>query len=430
VADSSQTSTSPGLWRWAQLAFGVFCMVQIANLQYGWTLFVDPINDKFHFGRAAIQWAFTIFIVTETWLVPVEGWLVDRFGPRVVVLGGGVLVGIAWVMNSYATSLPMFYAAAAIGGTGAGAVYGTAVGNSLKWFPDKRGMAAGITAAGFGAGAAFTVIPIANMIKNTGYQSAFLTFGLIQGALVLVFGAFLRAPRSGEVPLAAANTRVHQTRTDSTPREAIKTRTFWIMYAVFFMVATGGIMATAQLGPIAKDFKVANMPVNFFGFTVVALPFALSLDRVMNGLTRPFCGWISDHIGRENTMFIAFLIEGIGILLLLRNASDARLFIILTGLVFFAWGEIYSLFPATVADMYGRKYCTTIYGILYTAKGCAAVGVPLSAMIVARSGWSTVFYIVAVLNFLAAFIALFVLKPASVRAHQAPLPDALGISRI
>jgi MFS transporter, OFA family, oxalate/formate antiporter len=405
-------------------------MVQIANLQYGWTLFVDPINDKFHFGRAAIQWAFTIFIVTETWLVPVEGWLVDRFGPRVVVLGGGLLVGCAWVLNSYATTLPMFYLAAALGGTGAGAVYGTAVGNSLKWFPDKRGMAAGFTAAGFGAGAAFTVIPIANMIKNTGYQSAFFFFGLVQGALVLFFGLFLRAPRSGEVPAASANSRVQQTRKDSTPAEALKTQTFWIMYAVFFMVATGGIMATAQLGPIAKDFKVANMPVNFFGFTAVALPFALSLDRVMNGLTRPFCGWVSDHIGRENTMFIAFLIEGLGILLLLRNASDAKLFVILTGVVFFAWGEIYSLFPATVADMYGRKYCTTIYGILYTAKGCAAVGVPLSAKIVEMSGWSAVFYIVAVLNFIAAFAALFILKPASVRAHQAPLPDALGISRI
>jgi OFA family oxalate/formate antiporter-like MFS transporter len=425
VAESSPTSDRG---RWLQLVLGVLCMVQIANLQYGWTLFVNPINQKFHWGRAAIQVAFSVFVLTETWLVPAEGWLVDRFGPRLVVLCGGVLVGISWVMNAYAASLAVLYFAAAIGGLGAGAVYGTAVGNSLKWFPDKRGLAAGLTAAGFGAGAALTVVPIANMIKGGGYEKAFLFFGIAQGVLVVVFGAFLRAPRAGDVPAIKAH--VQQTTHEARPLEAIRQKTFWIMYAMFVMVATGGLMAVAQLAPIARDYKVADIPVTILGLTLPALPFALSIDRVLNGITRPFFGWVSDHLGRENTMFIAFLLEGLGILLLLRFAEDPKLFVVLTGMVFFAWGEIYSLFPATCADLYGRKYCTTIYGMLYTAKGTAALLVPLANVLSKTNGWSAVFYVSAILNFAAAFCALFVLKPATARAHRTHYPDALGIPRV
>jgi OFA family oxalate/formate antiporter-like MFS transporter len=412
-----------------QLVLGVFCMVQIANLQYGWTLFVNPIDHKFGWGRVAIQVAFSIFVITETWLVPVEGWLVDKFGPRIVVLCGGVLVGVSWVMNAYASTLTMLYIAAAIGGVGAGAVYGTAVGNSLKWFPDKRGLAAGITAAGFGAGSALTVVPIANMIKTVGYEAAFFRFGILQGVLVILFGIFLRAPKPGETP-APTNLRVQVSQHDSSPGEALKTPAFWIMYAMFVMVATGGLMAVAQLGPIAKDFKVADVPVSLLGITLPALSFALAIDRVMNGITRPFCGWVSDHLGRENTMFGAFLLEGAGILLLLRYAGHPMLFVILTGVVFFAWGEIYSLFPATCADLYGRKYCTTIYGMLYTAKGSAALLVPLSSYLSKTNGWSAVFYAAAVLNFAAALIALVILKPATAKAHRAIIPDALGIPRV
>jgi OFA family oxalate/formate antiporter-like MFS transporter len=412
-----------------QLVLGVFCMVQIANLQYGWTLFVNPIDQRFHWGRTAIQVAFSIFVITETWLVPVEGWLVDKFGPRIVVLCGGVLVGVSWVMNAYATTLTMFYVAAAVGGVGAGAVYGTAVGNSLKWFPDKRGLAAGLTAAGFGAGSALTVVPIANMIKSVGYEAAFFRFGILQGVLVILFGIFLRAPKAGETP-APTSLRVQVSQHDSSPGEALKTPAFWIMYAMFVMVATGGLMAVAQLGPIAKDFKVAEVPVSLLGITLPALSFALAIDRVMNGITRPFCGWLSDHLGRENTMFGAFLLEGAGILLLLRYAGNPQLFVILTGVVFFAWGEIYSLFPATCADLYGRKYCTTIYGMLYTAKGSAALLVPFSSYLSKTNGWSAVFYAAAVLNFAAALIALLILKPATAKAHRAIIPDALGIPRV
>jgi OFA family oxalate/formate antiporter-like MFS transporter len=413
--------------RAVQLAAGVVCMVMIANLQYGWTLFVGPIDQKFHWGRTAIQVAFTIFVLTETWLVPIEGYLVDRFGPRAVVLGGGLLVGVSWVLNAHADSLSLLYVSAAIGGTGAGAVYGTAVGNSLKWFPDRRGLAAGLTAAGFGAGSALTVAPIATLIQASGYEAAFLRFGILQGAAVMVFALFLRAPRPQDVPTLVLPKRLASAR-EYAPHEALRTGMFWTMYAMMVMVATGGLMAVAQLAPMAKDFKVANVPISVLGITLPAITFALSIDRVLNGVTRPFFGWVSDHIGRERTMFVAFVLEGFAVLLLLRFASSPGLFVVFTGLVFFAWGEIYSLFPATCADIYGRKYCTTIYGMLYTAKGTAALLVPLSAWLSQRSGWSTVFVVAAILNFAAAALAVLVLKPARTKAAAGALiPDAMGI---
>src|SRR5882724_13250908 len=293
---------------WLQLTIGVICMACVANLQYGWTLFVNPIDDKYHWGRAAIQVAFTIFVVTETWLVPFEGYLIDRFGPRLMVCGSGVLVAIAWVMNAYANSLTLLYLAAAIGGIGAGVIYGASVGNALKWFPDRRGLAAGLTAAGFGAGSALTVVPIANMIHSGGYESAFLWFGIGQGLIVVLFSLFLRAPAPGDTvtPVAPA---VQQARRDYGPAEVLRSPPFWVMYAMFVMVGTGGLMATAQLAPIARDFKIDNVPVSLLGLTLPALTFALSIDRVLNGFTRPLFGWVSDHIGRENTMFIAFLFE-------------------------------------------------------------------------------------------------------------------------
>jgi OFA family oxalate/formate antiporter-like MFS transporter len=401
--------------RWGQLIFGIICMVMIANLQYGWTLFVNPIDQKYHWGRAAIQVAFTIFVLTETWLVPVEGYLIDRFGPKIMICGSGVLVAIAWVLNSYADSLTLLYIAAAIGGIGAGVIYGGSVGNALKWFPDRRGLAAGLTAAGFGAGSALTVIPIANMIQSSGYQSAFFWFGLVQGIVVVIVGFWLRAPQPGEVPTPVAPA-VQQTRRDYQWHEAIRTPVFWVMYAMFVMVGTGGLMATAQLAPIANDFKVANIPVSILGLTLPALTFALSIDRVLNGFCRPFFGWVSDNIGRENTMFIAFLLEGIGIYALLLFAANPLSFVILSGLVFFAWGEIYSLFPATCTDIYGKKFATTNYGMLYTAKGTAALLVPLGNVLMTATGnWTAVFIIAAVLNIIAALMAPLVLRPLRMR---------------
>jgi len=402
--------------RWGQLIFGIICMVMIANLQYGWTLFVNPIDEKYHWGRAAIQVAFTIFVLTETWLVPFEGYLIDKFGPRVMVGLSGVLVAIAWVMNSVADSLTMLYVAAAIGGVGAGVIYGASVGNALKWFPDRRGLAAGLTAAGFGAGSALTVVPIANMIQSSGYEAAFLWFGIGQGIIVVIFALFLRAPQAGEVkaPAAAA---VQQTQRDHTPAEVLRSPVFYVMYVMFVMVGTGGLMAVAQLGPIARDFKIDGIPVSIVGLTLPALTFALTIDRVLNGVCRPFFGWVSDQIGRENTMFIAFMAEGIGIYALYHYANDPWMFVILSGLVFFAWGEIYSLFPATCTDLYGRKFATTNYGMLYTAKGTASLLVPLANVLTAATGsWTAVFIVAAILNVIAAVMALAVLRPMRLRA--------------
>ena len=402
--------------RWFQLVIGIICMSMIANLQYGWTLFVNPIDEKHQWGRASIQVAFTIFVVMETWLVPVEGWFVDKFGPRIVVLIGGVLCALAWAINSVADSLAMLYLGAAIGGIGAGGVYGTCVGNALKWFPDRRGLAAGLTAAGFGAGSALTVVPIANMIKSSGYEATFMTFGIGQGLVVFLLAWFLAEPKAGQVP-AANKAMVAQSRESYTPGQMLKTPVFWVMYLMFVMVAAGGLMATAQLGPIAKDFQLDGVPVSIMGLTLPALTFALSIDRVLNGVTRPFFGWVSDHIGRENTMFVAFALECVGILALNQWGHNPVAFVILTGLVFFAWGEIYSLFPACCGDTFGSKFATTNAGLLYTAKGTASLVVPFANIIVASSGsWQTVFFFAAAVNGIAALLAIFVLKP--MRAKQ------------
>ena len=417
ASDSTRLSS---MGRWVQLIIGIVCMSMIANLQYGWTLFVNPIADKFHWTKASIQVAFTIFVLTETWLVPVEGYLVDKFGPAPIAVAGGVLVGFAWVMNSVADSLLLLYIAAAVGGLGAGAVYGTCVGNALRWFPDRRGLAAGLTAMGFGAGSALTVVPIASMIKTSGYEAAFLYFGLGQGLIVFVLGWLLRAPARLSMEAPRTATAVALPSHDRSPLQMVATPTFWVMYAMFVMMAAGGLMATAQLAPIAKDFEIADVPVSLLGLTLPALTFALSIDRALNGITRPLFGWISDRIGRENTMFAAFSLEGIGILLLSRFGSDPVAFVVLSGLVFFAWGEIYSLFPATCCDTYGTRYAAANAGLLYTAKGTAALLVPLTSILsTTRGGWHTVFLAASILNLLAAFMALLVLKPMRARMNRA-----------
>ena len=394
--------------RWLQLGLGVACMVMIANLQYGWTLFVQPIHDKYGWPRAAIQVAFSIFVICEAWLVPLEGWVVDRFGPRLVVTLGGLLVGLAWVVNAFAHSLPLLYLGAALGGIGVGCVYGTCVGGAVKWFPDRRGLAAGITAAGFGVGSAFTIIPIQRVIAWSGYESAFLWFGLGQGLLILALAPFLHAP-SRDQPMA---TPASQARRSSTPAETLRSPLFWLLYFMMALVSAGGLMATAQLAPIAHEFNVAGVPVSLLGLTLPALTFALSIDRVLNGVTRPFFGWVSDRIGREATMFIAFSLEAVGILALGQFGRAPMLFVLLGGLVFFAWGEIYSLFPAICTDCYGTRYATTNAGLLYTAKGTAGLLVPVASLLVAETGnWHLVFLIAAAMNALAAVLALALLRP-------------------
>jgi OFA family oxalate/formate antiporter-like MFS transporter len=403
--------------RWLQLLTGIICMVMVANLQYGWTYFVDPINTKFHWGRTDIQIAFTIFIATETWLVPVEGWFVDRFGPNFVVAIGGVLVALAWSINSMASTLPVLYFAQALSGIGAGAVYGTCVGNALKWFPDRRGLAAGLTAAGFGAGAAATVAPIIYVIGTYGYQSAFLWFGLVQGVIVLLLSPILRAPLKGQTPMAKAKVAI--TDRDYTPVEMLKTPTFYVLYVMFVLVAASGLVVTAQINPIANDYGIAKLPVYLLITTSTVLVTAGIVDNILNGLARPTFGWISDHIGRENTMAIVFTL-GAGAYWLLGTIGNSPLtFIVTAGLVYFTWGEIYSLFPATCTDTYGAKYATTNAGLLYTAKGTASFLVPLANVLKTHTGsWHSVFVAATIANLVVAAAALFIVKPMRARQQQ------------
>jgi MFS transporter, OFA family, oxalate/formate antiporter len=424
--DSSQKADE-GRGKIFQLIIGIVCMVMIANLQYGWNLFVNPINAEHHWGRAAIQVAFSIFVLTETWLVPLEGWFVDKFGPRVVVSLGGILVGVAWALNSVANSLPALYAAAILSGIGAGAVYGTCVGNALKWFVGRRGLAAGLTAAGFGAGAAATVVPIHNVIEAYSYHAAFLWFGLAQGGVILLVSQFLKAPATR--PAAAVETPNRQARHSATPLQVLKSPMFWLLYLMFVLVAAGGLIVTAQLASMAADFGVAKSPLSILGVTGTVLTLALVVDNVLNGLARPFFGWISDRIGREQTMFIAFMLAAASIGSMALYGRDPLLFVVTSGLIYFTWGEIYSLFPATCTDAYGRQYATTNAGMLYTAKGTAALLVPLSNLVSGAGDWHSVLWMGALGNIIAALLAILVLRPMRATHGQrqeevVPLPTS------
>jgi len=403
---------SPFANPWVQLVIGVICMAAVANLQYGWTLFVNPIDAKYHWGRASIQVAFTLFVLIETWLIPVEGYLVDRFGPRWVVLAGALLVGTAWALNSVASSLPMLYFGAALGGIGTGCVYGTCVGNALKWFPGRRGLAAGITAAGFGAGAALTIGPIGTMINASGYEQAFLVFGLIQGGIVFVMAWLLLVPPA---QLANAVVKPTQTAHGYTPTQVLKSPVFYVMYIMFVLIASGGLTMAASMAPIAKDLKIDKIPVELFGMAMPALAFALFLNRIFDGVGRPFFGWLSDQIGREYTMALAFFAGACALFTLSQSGSNPVVFVLVTALYFGVYGEIFSLFPATQGDTFGSKYAAANAGMLYTAKGAGSLLVPVAAIIAKNHGWGAVFSVGMTFNIVAALLALFVLKPMRVR---------------
>src|SRR5882724_7801846 len=327
--------------RWTILFFSVVSMVAVANFQYGWTLFVLPLQKHLNQTAALISVTFTVFVLLETWLVPFEGWLVDKFGPRLLVMLGGVLAGLGWIGSGKAESLTALYLSYAVSGIGAGIVYGTAVGSALKWFPDHRGLAAGLTAAGFGAGSAFTVIPLNRMINpagqpdGSGYQHTFILWGIIQGLVVVVAAFFLKAPPEGWLPKTwrskgTEEVRTRQAAISFTSEEMAATPHFWLMYVMMAMVATGGLMAVAQLAPMATAFGVAGVKYNVWLFgSMTAVAFALWLDRIVNGLCRPFWGWVSDHIGREKTMSLAFGLEALAIFSLITFAHNPVLFILL-----------------------------------------------------------------------------------------------------
>jgi OFA family oxalate/formate antiporter-like MFS transporter len=384
-------------------------MVMVANLQYGWTLFVPPMAAEHGWTKGAIQLAFTLFVLAETWLVPVEGYVIDRIGLKPMVALGGILVGAAWLIDARAESLGVLYAGAVAGGIGAGIVYGATIGNALKWFPDRRGFAAGLTAGGFGAGAAVTVVPIANMIAARGYHATFATFGIIQGLVVLAVAAFLVAPAATRAASAGQPVRAVD---GVSPQRMVRTPAFYLLYVMFIMIATGGLMITAQLSVMATDFKIAAVPVSLLGISLAALPFALALDRVCNGLSRPVFGAISDLIGRENTMALAFGLQALAIVALLSVAHDAVRFVVLSGLTFFTAGEIYSLFPAVCTDIFGRRFATANYGLLYTAKGVAALLVPFGNYLTSLTGsWNAIFEVIVAFNVLTAVLAIAALKP-------------------
>ena len=411
--------------RWTQLVLGIICMASVANLQYAWTLFVLPIEKTFGWSKAEIQVAFTLFILFETWLVPVEGWIVDRIGPRVMIVVGGITAFIAWFINSGANQLWEFYAAGCIAGLGAGAVYGTAVGNALKWFPDKRGLCGGLTAAGFGAGVALTIAPIRAMIQSSGYAHTFLVFSIILGGIVVICSAFIRAPRPEEMP-PMQKIKTRQGGVEMAPQQALRSPIFWTMYAMFFLVAAGGLMSTAQLSPIAHERHIADTAITLFGITSPAIVMALSIHSITNGVGRPLNGWISDHIGRANMMCIAFAIEAVCLAAFGFFGTTPMSFIVTDALVFLFWGDIFSLFAATVGDAFGRKYVTVNYGLMYTAKGVAALFVPLGNILTKVTGdWHAVYTVGCLMNVLAVALGFFILRPA-INARLKPARDLVA----
>ncbi len=410
--------------RWIQLSAGIVAMMAIANLQYAWTLFTKPIQQHLHVSLVAVQWTFTLFIALETWLVPFEGYLVDRIGPRFMLGIGSVLVALGWVGSGYAESVGGLYLWYSIGGIGAGIVYGGTVGNALKWFPDHRGLCVGLTAGAYGIGTASTIAPVANMLKTYGYQHTFIVWGLIQGAVVLIAALFLARPPEGWAPpnweqkKDKIRKKVNTSAVDLTPFEMLRQPSFYVIYLMMTMLAFGGLVVTAQLNPMAASYKVDKIVIAF-GMTAVVL--AITVDRLLNGLTRPFWGWVSDHIGRENAIFVAFILEALAVYALLHLIAYPVWFVVLSGLCFFAWGNIFSLFPSLTGDLYGSKWATTNYGVVYTAKGVAAAFAgPGAAWIYSRTGsWTKVFWAMIICDVVAAFMALLWLKPMAARAVKA-----------
>jgi OFA family oxalate/formate antiporter-like MFS transporter len=409
--------------RWWQLVAAVIAMMAIANLQYAWTLFTSPLTKSLHASLAAVQVAFSAFVLCETWLVPFEGALVDWLGPRTVIMLGGILVGLGWIGSGLAHTVGGLIFWYALGGVGAGAVYGAAMGHALKWFPDHRGLTAGITAGAYGIGTALTVAPIASMIKTSGYAQTFITWGFIQGIVVMLAGLFILRPPEGWTPPgwkekeAAIKARITTSAVDMTPAQMVRQGSFWLIYFMMTLMAFTGLVVTAQINPIAQFYHVDKQIV---AFGMSALVLAIQIDRILNGLTRPFWGWVSDHIGRENTMFIAFGLQALTILALMSLIRHPVWFVVLSGLAFFSWGEIFSLFPSATADLFGRKWAATNYGIVYTAKGTASIfSGPVAAMAAAATGgWISVFWAMVICSALDAVLALVWLKPLAKKTAE------------
>ena len=398
--------------RWIQLLLGFIVMMTISSPQYVWTLFVPSFQKTTGSILSEVQWTITILIVLQTWLAPMQGFLVERFGPKLLIGLGALMNGAGWIASSYIQTIWGLYATyGLLCGIGTGIVYIGIIGLMVKWFPDRRGLATGVVAAGYGFGAILTTFPIDSMIKASGYQHTLVVFGAVFGVLGLIGALVLRSPSeermTGQATLATKEVGY-------APIIMLRSPVFWLMFVMMSMMSTGGLMVITQFTSFAKSFGItAQTTVVIFGMAFVAIPAALTFDRITNGLTRPFFGWVSDHIGRENTMAVAFILEGIAIFLMLQYRSDPYLLVVLSGLVFFGWGEIFSLFPSTLTDTFGTKYATTNYGFLYMAQGVGSIlGAPIAAMIYEATGsWMPVFGLVIGMDVLTGLLALLVLKP-------------------
>ncbi len=421
--------THPGTSRWLRLIACMIAMAAIANLQYAWTLFTTDLTRSLQASLDAVQWAFTFFVIAQTVLFPINAYFTDRVGPRVVVTLAGFLVGVGWIGAGLAHSLSALHVSYAIGGIGAGGVYSACIGVAMKWFPDRRGLCVGLVAGSYGFGTALTNIPIDYMIKTNGYQSTFIVWGVIQGLLVLVAAQFLRMPPAGWQPAGweaiktKVRRKVQQSSRDYAPREMLRSGSFYLLYLMMVLVTASGLMMAAQLKPIGVTYHYDKY-ILFGGFTVLTV--ALTLNQVLNGSARPFFGWVSDRIGRYDTMAIVFTIEAITIILLTLLVARPVWFVIVSGLMFFAWGDIYSLFPAAIADLFGAKYATTNYGIQYTSKGVGSIFAgPLAAwLMLATNSWVPVFWVAIGCNVAAAVLAVFWLKPRVGRLIKMQMTEA------
>ncbi|HXX02865.1 MAG TPA: oxalate/formate MFS antiporter [Xanthobacteraceae bacterium] len=419
---TAHAAAGPRAWylnRWNQLALGVIAMMAISSPQYVWTLFTGPLNAKLGTTLAQLQWTFSLLIILQTWFSPLQAYLVDRFGPRRLIAIGALLSGGSWVLSAYVENIwALYFTYGVLGGFGTGIIYVGIIGLMVRWFPDRRGLATGLAAAGYGFGAFFTSFPIDSMIKSAGYAHTLIVWGIIQGVIGIAAAQGLRVPPdnyqiAGVRPAARAP---QQSRRDYSPREMLQSPIFYFLFLMMSMVSTSGLMVVSNVGPFAKEFGVADMLV----LGMAALPLSLTLSRVTNGLTRPFFGWVSDHIGRETTMALAFSLEAAAILVLFAFIDRPALFVVLTGLVFFGWGEIFSLFPSTLTDTFGPRYAATNYGFLYIAQGIGSIlGGPAAAFLKQTTGsWTAVFIVVAALDALTALLAITVLRSMR-RAHFA-----------
>jgi len=415
--------------RRAQLAAAVVAMIAIASPQYTWTLFTIPVSKALHASLSDIQIAFTLFVVAQSWFVPLLGYAVDRFGARIVVALGGALVGLSWIGSGLATSLLQLYICYAIGGLGVGAVYGACLGLALKWFPDRRGFAAGIAVGAYGSGAALLVVPIRRVIETEGYRAAFLGWGVLLG-LVLIAVARPMVP-----PLTSGRLRVPADRQKGpkaveppacTPTQMIRSGAFHLMYVISVLVMFGGLLVGAQLKPLAVAYgvdKVVVLPgLDLLSFTLMA-------NLLTAAMARPFWGIVSDRIGRELTMIVAFSLGGAAIFGLLETVRHPVGFAAFSSLIAFGWGAAFVVFSAAIGDMFGNEYAASNCGVHYTSKGVAAIfaGWGAAKVLEVTGSWLPVLWIGVFCNGMAVLLIALFLRPMVariVRQRAARLPIA------